>query len=255
MKKTLVLSAITAASGLFAVNASAMDILARVISSTPVVQQVSVPRQVCSTQSMVTEAPGSGAGAVMGALAGGAMGNAIGDGGGRALATVIGLVGGAMIGNNIEGNRQQVQNVQQCGTQVSYENRTSHYNVVYEYADRQHTVQMANDPGPYVRLQATPVGALPSQPQAAVQPGFAQPYPQTGYAQPGYAQPVYSQPVYSQNIYSQPVYVQPAIITPVLTYPGYYSRPYYPPVGMSLNFGYSRGGYGYGNGYGHRHWR
>ena len=251
MKKTFVLSAIAAASGLFAVNASAMDILARVISSTPVVQQVSVPRQVCSTQSMITEAPGSGAGAVMGALAGGAMGNAIGDGGGRALATVIGLVGGAMIGNNIEGNRQQVQNVQQCGTQVSYENRTSHYNVVYEYADRQHAVQMANDPGPYVRLQATPVGALP--PQAAVQPGFAQPYPQTGYAQPGYAQPVYSQPVYSQPIYSQPVYGQPAMIAPVLTYPGYYSRPYYPPVGMSLNFGYSRGGYGYG--YGHRHWR
>jgi len=246
MKKTFVISVIAAASGLFAVNASAMDILARVISSTPVVQQVSVPRQVCNTQPVITEAPGSGAGAVMGALAGGAMGNAIGDGGGRALATVIGLVGGAMLGNNIEGNRQQVQNVQQCGTQISYENRTSHYNVVYEYADRQHTVQMANDPGPYVRLQATPVGALPSQPQAAVQPGFAQPYPQTGYAQPGYAQPVYSQPVYGQ-----PVYVQPAVIAPVLTYPGYYSRPYYPPVGMSLDFGYSRGGYGYG----HRHWR
>lgn len=70
MKKTLVLSAVAAASGLFAVNASAMDILARVISSTPVVQQVSVPRQVCSIQPMVTEAPPSGAGAVMGALAG-----------------------------------------------------------------------------------------------------------------------------------------------------------------------------------------
>jgi len=259
MKKILVLSA-AAASGLFAINASAMDILARVISSTPVVQQVSVPRQVCSIQPMTTEAPGSGAGAVMGALAGGAMGNAIGDGGGRALATVIGLVGGAMLGNTIEGNRQQVQNVQQCGTQVTYENRTSHYNVVYAYADKQYTVQMVSDPGPYVRLQATPVGAMPSQPQAAVQPGFAQPYPQTGYAQPVYPQQVYpQQPVYIQQpIYSQqPVYVQPAVIAPVLTYPGYYSRPYYPPVGVSLNFGYSRGGYGYGHGYGHghRHWR
>ncbi|MBI5908031.1 MAG: glycine zipper 2TM domain-containing protein, partial [Burkholderiales bacterium] len=75
---------------------------------TPVVQQVSVPRQVCTTQPMITEAPRSGAGAVMGALAGGAMGNAIGDGGGRALATMIGLVGGAMLGNNIEGAVQQV---------------------------------------------------------------------------------------------------------------------------------------------------
>ncbi len=233
MKKALVLSSVATASGLFAVNAVAMDILARVISSTPVVQQVSVPRQVCSTQPMIIEAPASGAGAVMGALAGGAMGNAIGDGGGRALATMIGLVGGAMVGNNIEGNRRQVQNVQQCGTQTSYENRTTHYNVVYEYADRQYDAQMASDPGPYVRLQVTPVGAMPS-PQASAQPGFVQP-----------SQPVYSQPVYSQPVYSQPVYVQ----SPVVAYPGYYySQPYYPPVGVSLNFGYSRGGYGY------RHW-
>jgi uncharacterized protein YcfJ len=243
MKKSLVLSSLAAASGLFAVNASAMDILARVISSTPVVQQVSVPQQVCTTQPMVTQAPPSGAGAVMGALAGGAMGNAVGDGGGRALATMIGLVGGAMVGNNIEGNRNQVQNVQQCGTQTSYENRTTHYNVVYEYADKQYTIQMPNDPGAYVRLQVTPVGAMPA-PQAAVQPGFAQPQ----QAQPVYGQPVYGQPVYSQPVYAQPVYVQPA---PVV-YPGYgyYSRPsYYPPIGLSINLGYSRGGHG------HRHWR
>lgn len=233
MKRALVLSAAAAASGLFAVNASATDILARVISSTPVVQQVSVPRQICSIQPMVTQAPPSGAGAVMGALAGGAMGNAIGDGGGRALATVIGLVGGAMVGNNLEGNRSQVQNVQQCGTQMSYENRTTHYNVVYEYADRQYTVQMPSDPGLYVRLQVTPVGAMPA-PQAGIQPGYAQP-----------AQPVYAQPIYAQPVYAQPVYVQPAVVA----YPGYYPRPYYPPVGVSLNFGYSRGGYG------HRHWR
>ena len=243
MKKTLVLSAIAASSGLFAVNASAMDILARVISSTPVVQQVGVPQQVCTTQPMITQAPPSGAGAVMGALAGGAMGNAIGDGGGRALATMIGLVGGAMVGNNIEGNRNQVQNVQQCGTQTTYENRTTHYNVVYEYADKQYTVQMPNDPGLYVRLQVTPVGTLPAQPlpQANVQQGYVQP------SQPVYSQPVYSQPVYGQPVYTQPVYVQQQVVT----YPGYYTRPYYPPVGLSLNFGYSRGGHGHH----HRHWR
>ena len=241
MKKALVLSTVAAASGLFAVNALAMDILARVISSTPVVQQVSVPRQVCTTQPMITEAPRSGAGAVMGALAGGAMGNAVGDGGGRALATMIGLVGGAMIGNNIEGANQQVQNVQQCGTQTAYENRTSHYNVVYEYADRQYNVQMAKDPGSYVRLQVTPVGAIPSSPPAT----YVQPYAQQS------AQPIYAEPVYAQPAYVQPSYIQPA---PVVVYPAYYpqpyyARPYYPPVGVSLNFGYSRGGYG------RRHWR
>ena len=133
MKKVFVLST-AAIAGLMSFNASATDILARVISSTPVVQQVAVPRQVCNNQPMVVESPRTGGGAVLGAVAGGAVGNAIGNGGGRALATVIGLVGGAMVGDRIEGGNQQVQNVQQCGTQTFYENRASHYNVVYEYA-------------------------------------------------------------------------------------------------------------------------
>ena len=235
MKKSLVLSTVAAATGLLALNASAMDILARVISSTPVVQQISVPQQVCTTQPMVTQAPNSGAGAVMGALAGGAMGNAVGNGGGRAVATMIGLVGGAMVGNNIEGPRNQVQNVQQCGTQTTYENRTTHYNVVYEYADKQYTIQMANDPGPYVRLQVSPVGAMQPQQQVAAQPAYVQ--------QPQYVQP--------QPAYPQPVYVQPTYVAPVAAYPSYYPGPYYSPLGVSLNFGYSRG-YGHG---GHGHWR
>jgi len=231
MKKALVLSTIAAAAGLAAVPASAMDILARVISSTPVVQQVAVPRQVCTNQPVVTQGPNSGAGALMGALAGGAAGNAIGNGGGRAVATVIGLVGGAMIGDRIEGNNTQVQNMQQCTTQTYYENRPSHYNVVYEYQGTQYSTQMANDPGQYVRLQVTPVGAMA-------------PAPQTFQSAPQQPQ-AYVQPA------PEPVYVQPAYVQPVV-YPAYYPRPYYAPyyapIGLSLNFGYSRG-------YGHHHWR
>ena len=233
MKKALILSTVAAAAGLAAVPASATDILARVISSTPVVQQVAVPRQVCTNQPVITQSPNSGAGALMGALAGGAAGNAIGNGGGRAVATVIGLVGGAMVGDRIEGNNQQVQNMQQCTTQTYYENRPSHYNVVYEYQGTQYTTQMANDPGQYVRLQVTPVGAMAPAPQTFQ----SAPQPQT------YVQPAPS-----------PVYVQPAVVAPVVypAYPAYYApayyRPYYPPIGLSLNFGYSRG-------YGHHHWR
>ena len=154
--KTIVGAAIAAAA-LACVPASAMDVLARVISSTPVVQQVAVPRQVCNNQTVMTQAPKSGAGALMGALAGGAAGNAIGNGGGRAAATLIGLVGGAMIGDNIEGPNNQLQNVQQCSTQTYYENRASYYNVVYEYQDTQYTTQMANDPGLYA-FRYTQVG-------------------------------------------------------------------------------------------------
>ncbi len=212
---TLVLSASLAASQVWAA-----DILARVISSTPVVQQVAVPRQVCNNQQMIVEQPKSGGGALLGAVAGGAIGNAIGNGSGRALATVIGLVGGAMVGDRVEGSNQQVQNVQQCGTQTFYENRASHFNVVYEYQGTQYSTQMANDPGQYVRLQITPIGAI----GAAPQPGFEQVYTQP--------QVIYqSAPVY----YAQPYYAWP-----------YYAPYYYP--GVSLNFGYSRG-------YGYRHRR
>lgn len=239
MKKILALSLLTSTS-LLALNASAADILARVITSTPVVNQVAVPRQVCNTQQVITETPKSGGGALLGAVAGGAVGNAIGNGSGRALATVIGLVGGAVVGNRVEGTSNQVQNVQQCSTQTFYENRASHYNVVYEYQGTQYSVQMAQDPGPYVRLQVTPVGALPASPAPAPQPGFpAQPqtYYQQAPVQPGYVvqQPVYAAPVVVQS--SSVYYAQP-----------YYPRPYYAPYyGPAFSFGYSRG-------YGH-HWR
>ncbi len=233
MKKALVLSTFAAAAGFAAVPASAMDILARVISSTPVVQQVAVPRQVCSNQPVVTQSPNSGAGALMGAIAGGAAGNAIGNGGGRAVATVIGLVGGAMVGDRIEGNNTQVQNMQQCTTQTYYENRPSHFNVVYEYQGTQYNTQMANDPGQYVRLQVTPVGAMAPAPQTFQ----SAPQPQA-YVQP--AQPAY--------VVEQPVtYVQQPVVYPAY-YPRPYYQPYYAPIGVSLNFGYSRG-------YGHHHWR
>ena len=235
--KTIVGAAIAAAA-LASVPASAMDVLARVISSTPVVQQVAVPRQVCNNQTVMTQAPKSGAGALMGALAGGAAGNAIGNGGGRAAATLIGLVGGAMIGDNIEGPNNQLQNVQQCTTQTYYENRASYYNVVYEYQDTQYTTQMANDPGLYVRLNMTPVGAMPA-PQS-VQPFQSAPVA----AQPTYYPPAYP-PAYQPAPVQQPVYVQPMPTPVYYPAPAYYPRPYYAPyyspIGLSLNFGYSRG--------------
>ncbi len=235
MKKLLVLSA---AAALLPLTASAVDIMARVISSTPVVQQVAIPRQVCSNQAVIGEAPKSGAGALMGAVAGGAVGNAVGNGGGRALATMIGLVGGAMVGDRVEGSTSQVQNVQQCSTQTFYENRTSYFNVVYEYQGTQYNVQMANDPGQYVRLQITPVGAINSAPQV------------TQSVQPNYIQ----QPTYIQQpaVVAAPVIYQAApVYYPQPYYPRPYYSPYYPPVGVSLNFGYSSG---FGGGRGH-HWR
>jgi outer membrane lipoprotein SlyB len=48
----------------------------------------------------------SGAGAIIGGVLGAVVGNQIGHGGGRALATGVGAFGGAIAGNNIEGNQR-----------------------------------------------------------------------------------------------------------------------------------------------------
>ena len=99
----------------------------------------------------------------MGAIAGGAIGNNMGQGSGRAAATMLGLFGGAILGDKIEGpSAPEVRNVQNCSQQMFYENRTMAYNVVYEFAGKQYTVQMPQDPGPTVRLQITPMVPSPS---------------------------------------------------------------------------------------------
>jgi len=153
MKKLLLLSAALVSSGL----CLAQD-MGHVISSTPVIQQVGVPRKVCTNEQVAIQQPKSGAGALMGAIAGGAMGNAVGGGGGKAAATMIGIFGGAVVGDRIEGaSETQVQNVQHCTMQTFYENRTVAYNVDYEYAGKHYSVQMPYDPGPSIALQITPV--------------------------------------------------------------------------------------------------
>jgi uncharacterized protein YcfJ len=154
MKKiTLQTSLAACFMALFATASVHAQEVGRVISSTPIIQQVAVPRQVCNNQQVVT-----GAGAAMGAIAGGVIGNQVGRGSGNALATMAGLVGGAILGDNIEGGgTPEVRNVQSCSQQMFYENRTMAYNVVYEFAGKQYTVQMPQDPGPTVRLQVTPM--------------------------------------------------------------------------------------------------
>lgn len=159
MKKHWIVTALA----LTSVGAWAQQETARVISVTPIMQQVSVPRQVCSNETVVTGQQKSGAGAAMGAIAGGAMGNAVGGGGGKAAATMIGIIGGAILGDSIEGGgTPQTQNVQRCTTQNILENRITGYSVIYEFGGKQYTVQMPQDPGPTIKLQLTPIGAAPA---------------------------------------------------------------------------------------------
>lgn len=219
MKKRMLATAALFACGLV----MAQD-MGRVISSTPVLQQVGVPRQVCTTEEMEVQYPKTGAGASLGAIAGGALGNAAGQGAGRAAATVLGAIGGAIIGDRMEGSPEpQMQSVQRCGTQTFFENRTVAYNVVYEYAGKQYSVQMPNDPGPTIALQIAPVA------------GTTQPAPQV--------------------VQQAPVYVQPApqVVVTRQFYPYYYPQPMFAPLSIGFGFNYRERPWGYVHGHGH--WR
>lgn len=214
MKKILLLAVASGASGMVLAQE-----VGRVISSTPIIQQVGVPRQVCTTEQVAIQQPKSGAGAVMGAIAGGALGNAVGGGSGKAAATMLGIFGGAVLGDRVEGAPlSQVQDVQRCSVQTFYENRPVAYNVIYEYAGKQYSVQMPNDPGPSIQLQVSPVGAAAQITEAA---SFGT------YVQPGYSQPanVYVAPAVTRGYYGNP----------------YYARPYYAPIGIELEYRYEDG--------------
>jgi uncharacterized protein YcfJ len=227
--------ALGSVAGLLATSASAQEV-GRVISSTPMISQVSVPRQVCSQEEVQVQSQTpptkSGAGALMGAVAGGAVGNAVGNGNGRVAATILGFVGGAILGDRVEGGTPgQVatsqQTVNRCSTQNFYENRTTGYQVVYEYAGKQYSVQLPQDPGPTIQLQVTPT-AQPAQtaPPAPVSQAPA--------------------PAVSTTVITSSTEYQPAVVysAPVVVAAPYY----YPQPALGTSFVIRAG-----NGYGYAH--
>ena len=226
MKKLALFSFIASTAAL----ASAQE-QARVLSAAPIVQEVAVPQQVCGNETVYTGPQTTGGGAVLGAIAGGAAGNAIGGGSGRAAATAIGLIGGALLGNQIEGNgRPAYQNVQRCGTEIYYENRTVGYTVVYEYAGRQYTTQTQNAPGRYIQVQVQPVdNRMPPH--------------QTGRTYSTQPDPYYNQ---QQNAYGQRGLVVGTTPYPEMVYPPIYQQPpLYVNPAVSLELDYGRGGGGH----------
>jgi uncharacterized protein YcfJ len=152
MNKTITACAVLSIS----MFASAQEV-GKVVSSVQAIQQVSVPRQVCTQDQVAVQQNKSGAGAAMGAIAGGVLGHQIGGGSGKVAATALGIFGGAILGNNIEGApAAQTQTVQTCTIQNVFENRVMGYNVTYEFNGKQYTVQLPRDPGPTILLNVTP---------------------------------------------------------------------------------------------------
>jgi uncharacterized protein YcfJ len=201
MKKrfTLIAAALAASA---AGSAMAAD-YGTVISKTPAYAQVSVPQRQCVEQEQTYRQAPSGVGGLLGALAGGAVGNALGSGGGRAAATGIGVIAGAMIGDRAEANAAPTVTtpVQSCQTVGRLENRFVGYDVVYEYGGQRYTARVPNDPGDRIALNvnvAPAGGEVPAPVVAVAAPTVVYSAPPVVYGPPVYGPvvgPVYGGPV------------------------------------------------------------
>lgn len=154
-----------------------------------------------------------------------------------------------------------------CRAVTNFETRTIGYKVVYEYAGKQYTTQLPEDPGATVSLQITPAAA--SRPAAqSVPPNVTRNTPvyeerwdadrdrpyrvirsSEGWdadRDRGVTETISVEPRYVERVYVSPSYY-PA--SPYY-YPSYYGAPYWPLLGLSI--GYASGYWGYRGHYGYR---
>ena len=166
-----------------------------------------------------------------------------------------------------------------CRSATNFETRTIGYKVVYEYAGKQYTTQLAENPGATVNLQITP--AVATLPAARTSPSSS-PVTETIYEERwdadrdrayrvvrstegwdadrdrGYSYAGSVEPRYVERVYVAPSYYAP---TPYYApsyygYNGYYGAPILPLLGLSIGLSRSfRGGgyYGYRGGGHHGH--
>ena len=86
-------------------------------------------------------------GAILGGIIGGVLGHQVGGGRGKDVATALGALGGAAIGNNAgrDGGSTYDRDVQRCETTSS--GRPEYWDVSYEFRGVEHRVQMDTPPG------------------------------------------------------------------------------------------------------------
>lgn len=157
------------ASGVAGVQAETFFDNARVRNVEPQYENISVPRQECSTQWVnETRQVGGGqdyGGAIFGGVAGALLGNQVGKGHGREAATAAGAVVGAIAGDRIANRDRQEQyqvvprEVTSCRTVNELQTRIVGYRVAYDYRGQQYSTLMREHPGPtlQVRVSVDPV--------------------------------------------------------------------------------------------------
>ena len=164
MRKLLTF-AIAATTGLTSLStASDFTDTARVISSTPIYRQIYEPRQECWTETVgsgPTRQEKSYGGAVIGGLAGALLGSQVGQGNGRTAAAAVGAATGALVGDRMDNSAQEYapRQVQRCRQIESSRQEVSAYNVVYRFHGRNIATTLPYNPGSYVRLGDSVLGA------------------------------------------------------------------------------------------------
>ena len=160
------------AAGAAAAHAETYVDNARVRSVDPQYENVTVPRQECTSQWVqeqprVAAAPSGGyGGAIIGGVAGGLLGNQVGKGHGREAATAAGAVIGAITGDRISNSGTAVaapvpeaREVRSCRTVYDQQNRLTGYRVTYDYRGAEASTVMREQPGSTipVRVSVTPL--------------------------------------------------------------------------------------------------
>ena len=169
MKKSFLIMLAAISSG----SAWASDFVdtAKVISSTPVYERVSEPRQECwnetvNSTGVVTKSAPVGersiGGALLGGVLGGVVGNQVGQGHGNTAATAAGAIAGAIIGDRVANqDAAQAQTTQvvpqtreerHCREVESYRDVVSGYDVIYRYNGRNVTTRLPYQPGNTVQV-------------------------------------------------------------------------------------------------------
>ena len=134
-----------------AVMAQSIHFTATVVRTVPIHQIVTETVQQCVTETVTPTEKGSG-GAIVGAIVGGVVGNQIGGGSGRDIATGVGVITGAVVGDTMQ-NAPRTQ--QRCTPMQNSRSVIVGYDVTWEYLGRQMTQRMDRDPGQYVTVTVT----------------------------------------------------------------------------------------------------
>ena len=155
MRNKLITALAIALTGGSAYGASDFVDTAQVISSTPIIERVSEPRQECDNAA-VPQKDSNIVAPIIGGIVGALLGHQVGRGRGQSAATVVGAAGGAVAGTMV-GNRVGAQSSQRCRTVQSMREVVNGYDVVYFYNGRDVNVTLPYNPGSTIKVG---VGAI-----------------------------------------------------------------------------------------------